>query len=560
MRSRVLALLATCALILAGCSSLPRAGEVHEVNPSPTEAGDIGLTAQPPGEGDEPEKIVSGFLVASRAGLDDDFVVARQYLMDSAASEWNPLAQVRVYSDSQNTQISTIDSGAIRVTVGSLGSLSGSGVYTESANDAVITTDFSLAKNADGQWRIVSLEDGILLSEHLFDQLYVKSPLYFLSTDSSALVADLRWYPRKTFATNAVDGLLAGPSQWLAGGVHTAFPSGTSRAMAVDVNNGVATVDLSTEVLAASDAEQTLLATQLQRTLTASTDIQSVQITVAGAPLGADANADLSAYPFGSFSLSVLADGLPAQVSGGSAVPAIDNPALQEADLSDLAVGYDADQTQYAALANGGKDLMWIDTRGAFAYSLYSGELLIRPSFDSFGWVWTGETANSGTLVALENDGTVAQLQAGWLDGVNVRDIAVSREGTRIVVVCDVGGEAMIYVASITRDNQGVPAALGDPVTVGQRLADVTELAWMGPVTLVVLGKTAAGSETSLYSVEIGGPMSRIAAPYTGTIRLTAGRDESSITVLTDKGNAYGYDGGSWRSIATEVSAVAYPG
>ncbi|AWE41968.1 hypothetical protein DDD63_03455 [Actinobaculum sp. 313] len=275
--------------------------------------------------------------------------------MDSAASEWNPLAQVRVYSDSQNTQISTIDSGAIRVTVGSLGSLSSSGVYTESANDAVITTDFSLTKNADGQWRIVSLEDGILFSEHLFDQLYVKSPLYFLSTDSSALVADLRWYPRKTFATNAVDGLLAGPSQWLAGGVHTAFPSGTSRAMAVDVTNGVATVDLSTEVLAASDAEQTLLATQLQRTLTASTDIQSVQITVAGAPLGADANADLSAYPFGSFSLSVLADGLPAQVSGGSAVPMIDNPALPEADLSDLAVGYDADQTQYAALANGGR-------------------------------------------------------------------------------------------------------------------------------------------------------------------------------------------------------------
>ncbi|AWE41969.1 LpqB family beta-propeller domain-containing protein [Actinobaculum sp. 313] len=203
---------------------------------------------------------------------------------------------------------------------------------------------------------------------------------------------------------------------------------------------------------------------------------------------------------------------------------------------------------------------MWIDTRGAFAYSLYSGELLIRPSFDAFGWVWTGETANSGSLVVLENDGAVAQLQAGWLGGVNVRDIAVSREGTRIVVVCDVGGEATVYVASITRDGQGVPTALGDPVTVGQRLADVTELAWIGPVTLVVLGKTAAGSETSLYSVEIGGPMSRIAAPYTGTIRLTAGRDESSITVLTDKGNAYGYDGGSWRSIATEVSAVAYPG
>ena len=512
-------------------------------------------------DGATPQQIVEGFLLASRAGLDDDFAVARQYLYGDAAANWKPLARVRVYPDSQDVSTTVTESGAVRASVASRGTLSSHGTYTETANSAVLTTEFSLAKNADGQWRIVSLDDGVFLSENAFSQQFIETPLYFLAPDSNALVADLRYYPRRTFATSAMNGLLAGPSEWLASGVHTAVPTGTKLLKSVDVVDGEATVDLSSVVLAASAKERAALLEQITRTLKASSSVRSVVLKVEGADLNVGSIQSLPTYPYGSYPVSVISGGLPANVSDNRITPIMGDAGLKAHGLSNLAISYQASRGRLAALGRGGTELIGMDSGSGSWQVLHSGKSLVQPSYDRYGWVWSAERDNAGKILVFKpGENASAHLDVSWLNGAKIRDVSVSRDGSRMVVVCEIGGEVTIRVAAIARDGAGRPTQIGDSIIIGQHLSDVTAAEWIGPSTVAVLGKTALGGERAMFSVKISGPTERLAAPYEGTVSITAGHDEDSIVALTDKKTAYARDGGAWRAIVSDVTSVAYPG
>ena len=559
--NRLWAVCLAALVVLAGCVGLPRSGRVNSVSPSKTSSGAIGFAVQPPARNATPQQIVEGFLLASRAGLDDDFAVARQYLYGDAAANWKPLARVRVYPDSQDVSTTVTESGAVRASVASRGTLSSHGTYTETANSAVLTTEFSLAKNADGQWRIVSLDDGVFLSENAFSQQFIETPLYFLAPDSNALVADLRYYPRRTFATSAMNGLLAGPSEWLASGVHTAVPTGTKLLKSVDVVDGEATVDLSSVVLAASAKERAALLEQITRTLKASSSVRSVVLKVEGADLNVGSIQSLPTYPYGSYPVSVISGGLPANVSDNRITPLMGDAGLKAHGLSNLAISYQASRGRLAALGRGGTELIGMDSGSGSWQVLHSGKSLVQPSYDRYGWVWSAERDNAGKILVFKpGENASAYLDVSWLNGAKIRDVSVSRDGSRMVVVCEIGGEVTIRVAAIARDGAGRPTQIGDSIIIGQHLSDVTAAEWIGPSTVAVLGKTALGGERAMFSVKISGPTERLAAPYEGTVSITAGHDEDSIVALTDKKTAYARDGGAWRAIVSDVTSVAYPG
>ena len=559
--NRLWAVCLAALVVLAGCVGLPRSGRVNSVSPSKTSSGAIGFAVQPPARNATPQQIVEGFLLASRAGLDDDFAVARQYLYGDAAANWKPLARGRVYPDSQDVSTTVTESGAVRASVASRGTLSSHGTYTETANSAVLTTEFSLAKNADGQWRIVSLDDGVFLSENAFSQQFIETPLYFLAPDSNALVADLRYYPRRTFATSAMNGLLAGPSEWLASGVHTAVPTGTKLLKSVDVVDGEATVDLSSVVLAASAKERAALLEQITRTLKASSSVRSVVLKVEGADLNVGSIQSLPTYPYGSYPVSVISGGLPANVSDNRITPIMGDAGLKAHGLSNLAISYQASRGRLAALGRGGTELIGMDSGSGSWQVLHSGKSLVQPSYDRYGWVWSAERDNAGKILVFKpGENASAHLDVSWLNGAKIRDVSVSRDGSRMVVVCEIGGEVTIRVAAIARDGAGRPTQIGDSIIIGQHLSDVTAAEWIGPSTVAVLGKTALGGERAMFSVKISGPTERLAAPYEGTVSITAGHDEDSIVALTDKKTAYARDGGAWRAIVSDVTSVAYPG
>ena len=562
-KSRFLAVLAVLGLLLSACSSLPRSGDVHAVNPSKNEGGNVALVGQPPPEGATPQEIVDYFLVACRAGGEDDYAVARQYLMPSTSADWDPKTEVRVYPESQNIQTTVTESGGVRARVSSLGTLSETGIYTESANNAVFNADFSLAKNQEGEWRIVNLDNGIFLAERMFfGQLYAEAPVYFLASATDSLVADLHWFPRREAPSRALHALLSGPSPWLSDGVTSAVPEDTRLTKNLQIDDGVAHVELSPNVLAIPQRQRSLMLAQVRSTLLAFSSIQSVQISVPGEVLDKEVVLELSDYPYGSYPLSVISGGVPGTVVDQDEIESVPaNPAFADLGLTDLAVAYQKPPSSYAALARSGTELVAIDGATGNVRTLTTGASLIAPSFDSLGWIWSGERANNGSLTvstALEMEPlTVA---APGLQGMNVRDFAVSREGSRIVIVAESGSEVKTYVASITRSAEGVPTSLGDLIQIGRRLADVTDVSWVGATELMALGRSAAGSDTSLYSLRLGGPTGRAMNVQEGTLALTSTRSSQPVVILTESGRVFERDGSSWRNRAASVSSVAYPG
>ena len=103
-----------------------------------------------------------------------------------------------------------------------------SGVYSAAGDRFDSRRSTTRSRKVGGQWRISELPNGIVLSRDNFENSFSEYPLYFFDPDFRYLVPDVRWFPNcsGTVADRIVNALLAGPSNWLQGGVvTTAFPA-----------------------------------------------------------------------------------------------------------------------------------------------------------------------------------------------------------------------------------------------------------------------------------------------------------------------------------------------
>lgn len=554
----LLAALLACVLALAGCVSMPRSGPVTASDPD-LPVPQIGFAASGPLAGAGPVDVVKGFVEASAAGLSDDFTVAREYLAGQAQTAWDPTAQVRVYSSDEAVEYTRTDTGAVQVRAPAEATVDDDGRYTEAAPESAILSEFTLARDGAGEWRIISLEDGILVSPAVFDVLFTDIHLYFLSQDREVLVPDQRYFPLRNVPTSAVSNLLAGPSPWLAPGVTTALPSGTSLAVgSVVVDEGVAEVDLSNEFLSASATDQALAVAQISATLENVPAIQRVEVTVRDVPLDLAApvpsleqNVFVPANP-----VVVTEDGALARYSGANepaeVVPA---QALAGRTPNAPAMGYGEEPT--IVLRGGATDLLLVD--GDDVLTLARGTDLVPPSVDRHRWVWTGERTNRGALRAVAVDGSDVTVSVPWLEGAQVRSVKVSRDGSRAVVVSATGGVVRVAVAAVAREANGRPTSLGEPVPIAERLDDALDVTWVSEVDVAVLGTPAGGTGPTVQIVPLGGRTETL-APVTGATSITAGRGARTLIVGTAEAELYVRSGSSWRLAVDGVRDPAYPG
>lgn len=562
---KFVALTAVASLVLAGCAmSFPHSGDVHSVSPQQSANSTLGLAARPPARDASAKQIVEGFLEATSAGFDDNFLVARQYLGGDVARTWSPLGRVQVYAEVHAPQLDTASNGAIKMSVGAVASLSDVGMYAQASANSTVSTQFSLMKNADGQWRIVDLEDGIFLPEHLFDELYVPGPVYYLTRDKASLVPDIRYFPRRTFVNQAVNALLAGPAPWLAPAVTTAIPADTRLASSVEVTSGRASVNLSSAALSASPSDQALMYAQISRTLSSLPSVHSVAMLVEGASMGETAKAeDLPMYPYEASQLSGIVDG---QI--GTFTPVTDGeasarfepvvPTRVDADAATLAVGYKAEAPVYAAVGDSRQHL-WFATKDMAAI-VYSGTEIAAPSIDSKDDVWFADAENAGEVLVYSPRFGVRHLQASWLKGISVRGFAISREGARGVVWGVQQGTTVAYMFSVVREASGDPVAVSEPLHVVQGLAVINDIAWISSTDLVVLGARSTAEELGLFQVGVTGPVNAVTAPTGQLAQVSAGRDVTSVVVLSREGEVMTHNGGAWQHIPFGASAVAFPG
>lgn len=556
-RARLAAALAAAAVALGGCVSIPDAGPVTAADAAPPERSSVSLIAYGPTPGATANQIVQGFLRAVAAGGGDEFAVAREYLGGPVAETWNPRAQVRVYTNRDVTYSQT-DAGAVRASATASASVDAHGRYTAAAPDTQIELDFTLARTAEGQWRIVDLEDGILVSPAVFENQYDPYQLYFLSPDAEALVPETRWYPERSAASLIARHLLEGPSGWLAGGVATAFPTGTRLVEdSVTVSEAVARLELSTEALSAEPGQRALMVEQLEESLRTVPAIQQVEVTVGGNPLAAEGETrDLLRNPYVTGNPVVIAEGQAQRFTGSELVPLPGVSIAQDPRLP--ALPYD-DTPGRAVVLDGTDRLVSLPDDEDGGAVLTTGPDLVAPSIDRHAWVWTTPRASDGTLRAVLPSGVITSVRASWLADSDVLSLRVSRDGTRIVVIWEDDGTSQVDIAAVLRDSDGRPVALGDPVPIGDVLTTALAATWVDEQTVAVLGTSGGEGTPAVHLVTIGGPTTQL-PPVPGATRVTAATGDRTLVIGTEDGELYERNGLGWTLAATAVHDPVYPG
>ena len=221
--------LATC-LALAGCTSLPTSSSPAPFDVSARDGSGIQFSAEGPTDGADAATLVNDFLLACAAGPQDDYTTARLFLTAASARSWQPETEILVYDTDTAPSVSSGSENAseVDVTVSVLGvaSIDASGVLTRVAASTVSRT-FTLLRE-DGQWRINSPENMVLMSRAAFTASFSLANLYFPTNEGGDLVADPRWYPSRRLASHLLAGLVEGPRQSLESVTLNAIPAGTT--------------------------------------------------------------------------------------------------------------------------------------------------------------------------------------------------------------------------------------------------------------------------------------------------------------------------------------------
>jgi hypothetical protein len=490
----VAALLLAGAVALTGCVTIPTGGGVGSQKISADQGADNTTirAANPPRKGAGAGEIVAGFVRAG-GSPQGSYNVAKQYLTTGYGTKWKPSAAT-VISDSTVAPFADDDGTGTQsdYTVGLTvtGQIDATGVLTSQA-PTERPLRYHLVKQG-GEWRIDQAPDLTVLRTRDLGIVARDYELYFFDPSYEYLVPDRRWFVDQggTYVQGRIVGaLLAGPSPYLASPVTvSAFPAGAQPGDTPAIEGGTVTVDLSSNVLDAGPTQQSRMLAQLTASLR-STTVTAVTMTANGVGVPATEPASAETNP-AAFYEAVGSDGkLFGAVSGSTVAPLALGNAIQS--LSPTAVSFGGDRTSAAVLGAGGVSLVTSSARPVV--DPRAG--LLAPTLDRNGWVWS-TTADPGSLIVVRGDGRPRSIPLPTSG--QVASIAISRDGTRLLVALAADAGARLLVFGVQRDKDGAPVGLGTPlelpVDAGRPIIDA---AWVDSDSVA----TIAGSPGAIDDV-----------------------------------------------------------
>lgn len=555
------------ATLLSACASIPTSSPVGRIDGgSQSGGGDDSRAPEGPAPGASIEDIVRGFLAAG-TGTGNNFAVARSYLTGAEAQEWNPLESVSVMPgstdiESLNYYEVTSDQKTLAISAPVVGLVDASGIFNSTKPDTSSNLEFEL-RQQNGEWRISSAPNGLLISQSTFPTMFLNYSLQFYTSDYSYLVPDSRWFLRSSSTPTAVmNELLSGPAPYLSGSVVTAIPDGAqlSESRVVTIDNGVAQVALTEEDPAPTDKEKGQIRHQVVSTLKVIPSISNVQMSIGGqsVPESLQPKTNSSAQVDGP--PVVLADNRLSRISGTTVARVENSPDLSKARASDPAVSFD--DSVYAYLSDGGEHLMRLKSNANAPVLLRSGDKLVGPSIDRFNLTWTAETANKGEIIAIGDDDKEYKVDADFLARRTLMDLEVSKDGTRLALLSRSGNQPpRIDVVGLPRDNAGNPVngLIGRPIEVGSAFTDVRDISWAGSTSLVALASMDT-SGTQPFRIPVTGPPEQL-GKLPGGDRIAAGEDDGTVLVTSSDGEIYSYNAQAWQKlIDIAASDPSFPG
>jgi Lipoprotein LpqB beta-propeller domain/Sporulation and spore germination len=569
-RATIVAVAAAAAMSLAACAAVPTSGPIEQgpvIDPGESSQF-IRVIAAPPSVGASPTEIVRGFLEAN-ASLESDHAIARRYLTPEAADAWDPDAATTVYQQ-QSLKLSERKDGTVTARLAVNNRLDDGGTLDPVDPASTEKIAFTLEQIVDGasgipQWRISDPPSGILISDTDLRRAYRQYQVHYPSVRSGVLVPDGRLLPvvGPSLPTALAQRVLAGPAEGLAPGVRTGAPPGTALALgAVPVSNGVALVELTDQVLTATDEQRRDLAAQLTWTLTQLPEVTFVRLQVGGEPLevpGAPELMDRKVWQDRSPDSLTTGSGGDARVpyfvldgaevirvsdEGRTALP-LDIP---EADsLIDLGVSLDQ---RAAAAVEPDRRALWILplARGVREQRI-EGTQIGGASFDVDGRAWF---TDAGRVLRLAPNGLPEQVEVQpALASEPITSVHLARDGTRVVLVAD----GRLYLGVIQQSPSGL--VIGSVRRIATSVSEVRDVSWRNSTTLDLLGRTETSS-LQVLRVGVGtGDAQLLGAPpdplevagAPGTASLVAGGGDQLFANV----------GLQWRAQGVARS-VAYPG
>ncbi|MGW4896936.1 LpqB family beta-propeller domain-containing protein [Kitasatospora sp. NPDC004240] len=598
---------AAAVVLLAGCAGMPDSGPVAKVELSQGTADknlQVRVFPQEPAKGAGPRDLLAGFLDASTA--DEGAGTARKYLTDAAAKTWNPDKGIVVLSSPLTAQgglsLTEADT-AVRIPVSgnALAEVDAKHSYRiEQGTRREFAFDFVREKS--GEWRIDRLPDGLIINETNFRNSYRQVDRFFYAAvDSSlvrspdVLVADPIYLRRRIDPlTAAAKALVAGPSDWLAPAVSTAFTD--TRVTRVTLDEGrTAEVTIAGTDLGGRSELCRRMAFQLFHTLSdqgkgqidrlrlkgpnndcqvTKTDARSVG---PGSLAGESASLQYYQRAESGQLLQVRGDGEGTTVPGVLGKPLADRQhavgqiALRRDGRQAAVIGYDGNRLYSVGVSEGEAQLGDAVVSSASRPGEKPEEGLASPSWDGRDNLWVVDRDPQDPRVLMVRGRKAITVPVEGLDKRRVQSLKVSSDGTRIALVLKAPNGAQTLWVGLVLHGGGTEAPSAQIVKlreVAPQLTEVSSVSWADSDQLLVLGKEKDRLEQLHYISTDGsrtsdGPL--LGGEGMAAVSASEFREDSSsvppVLAVKADGKLYRLTNNQWREIGVaRATSFSYPG
>jgi Lipoprotein LpqB beta-propeller domain len=515
---------------LVGCTTVPDSSDPQIVQPVAIEPGNL----PPPGppKGAEPREIVEGFLAAN-GDTGPSRSSAAQYLTLEARAGWSDNNTTVTVVD--RTQVGNVVHGKghngertdkITVTGHQIGTIDDNGAYKpflrgngSGLGGVPLSQTYGLVR-VKGQWRIDSLQPGLLVTAAQFEAFRQFAVYYFDSAEQD-LVPEAR-YTQLSTPTDLIRWLVSNelaqqPPQPLT----TAVPQAGSKQVSTTVpaDPGAPNTPVTIEIPGASALDGTnldRLAAQISATLKQVAQVDSIQITDGDTAVRIPAvestiftpeqlSGRYTPTPPGN-QLYYVRGGAVYQESGRR-IPGRVGAGAYDLTSAALTVTKASDALQVAGVRGSGSqavlDISNPKVPGALVATTVHGNLS-RPAWaPGTKEVWIGAGKALKRVTGPRSVQTVSlEVAQGKANG-RVSAVRISPDGGRVALVLTAGDSSQIYVGNIVRNGNKVSVNNLAPIT--PQAVYITDVAWNDQLKLFVTGRDMFTDESQVYEVQCDG-------------------------------------------------------
>jgi hypothetical protein len=556
MMRKFLPMVVALLTVVTSCTTIPNAGPVisADIDTGVTEV-DFDFLPPGPSAGATQEEILAGFIAAGTAAQ-NNYRVARSYLVSTAAEVWNPNASVLIRSG--EAQISLASTTLARYAVPVAASVDSLGRYSESPTPSAQTLEFRFLKEGD-EWRISTLPDGIVLTEPAFAEAFASYRLYYFSAGYRELVADERWFAtRAEVSGKIVRALLEAPSFWLdQGATVSAFPEGTQLALSpIVVTDGVASVDLTSPVLSANEVTRQRMLLQLTTSLAQVQGISSARISVNQnelvIPILGDEGPSLASGR--DPRVVVLRDRRFGHLQGGQ-IEVIEGLSENVANLLPQRIFYSAESDQAVITRADGA---WRVAVGQEPELVDPRPDLVRPIIDSCGYIWSSSSQAGPEMTRIiSSTGDFAILPMELGEEATLVSFELARDDTRLLLLVQTETGVRLLLAAVTRDLECQPIGLGEFVELGPLPGDGVDAAWIDDSTVAVVLQDEMTRIGEAFVIDVSGRSSSLGRPARPATLVGGVGGIAGLRLLSQDGALYQPRGNGWQATGDRAGVIA---